>query len=70
MSEIEKIKIEARQLLEEVNNPLALSTGCRFGAGIRNFEYAGQPSFRERLADLKQKASLLKLASASFAYRF
>ncbi len=70
MSEIEKIKIEARQLLEEVNNPFGLSNGTRFGTRIRDFEYTGQSTFRERLADLKQKASLLKLASASFAYRF
>lgn len=64
MSEIDQIKTEARQLLEEVNS------GKYSNGSIYNFESTCESSFKNRLNKLKQKLISLQLTSASLAHRF
>ena len=60
MSEIDKIKKEARMLLDEVNYSFERRTPARF-------ESVSETSFRDRLKELKQKVVSLQINSASLA---
>lgn len=66
MSEINQIKAEARQLLEEVNNPFEKTAGkCSAGSVYNEHNY--EHSFKNRLGRLKQKVAALKTNSASLS---
>ena len=60
MSEADKLKIEARELLEEVNNILGKQTRASVYNSDSLFEY----SFKNRLEELRQKVISLNLASS------
>lgn len=55
MREIDQLKIEARQLLEEVNNQFERTTGMRNSGTFYNFEYLCESSFKNRLKQLKKR---------------
>lgn len=67
MPEIEKLKIEARQLLEEVNIPLYASK--KNYASTCSYKTVYQDSFRSRLNQIRQKLISLKSASPSFPHQ-
>jgi hypothetical protein len=64
MSNIEQLKIEARNLLEEVNTS-GKGNNCSV-YGLRSF---GEATFKERLNELKQKVFSLQ-HSASLAGQY
>ncbi len=67
MSEIDELKMEARQLLEEVNDQFERSTGRRNSGSVYNLESLCEFSFKNRLRQLKKKAATLQLTPASLA---
>lgn len=70
MNEIDTIKSEARQLLEEVNSPFDRATGKYNTGSAHLFESISESSFRDRLKQLRQKVTSLQLTSASLVHRF
>ena len=64
MSEIEQLKTEARQLLEEVNYQFERTTGKRNTGTVYNFDSISGSSFVNRLQQLKQKIALIRSSSA------
>lgn len=65
MSEIDQLKMEARQLLEEVSNQFERTTGKRNSGTFYNFESLCESSFKNRLKQLKKKVASLQLTPAS-----
>lgn len=63
MSEIDQLKMEARQLLEEVNDQFERSTGNRNSGTFYNFESLCESSFKNRLKQLKKKGSITTINS-------
>ena len=66
MTEIDQLKMEARQLLEEVNHEFERTSG-RNAKQFYDFESAFERSFKNKLRQLKQRLVSLKLASTSFS---
>ena len=67
MSEIDQLKIEARQLFEEANNNLViprLDNEWQF----YNSRPTVENSFKHRLKEVRQRAVSLKLINASFLH--
>ena len=67
MREIDQLKIEARQLLEEVNNQFERSTGRCNSGSVYNAESLCGSSFNSRLRQLKKKVATLQLTPGSLA---
>jgi len=70
MTDINQLKMEARQLLEEVNQQFVRTTGKRDTVSFYNFESMCESSFKNRLKELKQKVTLLQLTSTSPRHRY
>ena len=54
MSEIDQLKIEARLLLEEVNDQFERTTGKRNSGTFYNFESLCESSFKNRVKQLRK----------------
>ena len=70
MNEVEQLKIEARNLLEEVNYQFERTTGKRSTGSVYNFEPVCESSFKNRLKHLKDKVATLQLTSESMTQRY